>query len=442
VDESHGLGNFFRAHQAWYTDRAGDAADWGYAAFSGTGRGDLPARLRAQDGLYTLVTRAAEGDRFGVVSSLSRAHSAADHDAWLGYFASPGLAAVTVTITEAGYLRRPDGGLDADRDDVQADLAALRGSRTAPVHTAPGRLVAGLAARRHADAGPVALVPCDNVPGNGAIAARVVREFAALLDPGLADWVDASLGVVTTAVDRITPRATPQDIATVRAVTGVDDGCLVVTEPFTEWVLGGDFPAGRPDWPGAGATVTDDVTPFEHRKLWLLNAGHSLLAYAGSLRGHATVAEAVADDACHVWLEQWWALAAGHLDQPAADVDRYCAALRDRFANPRIRHRLEQIGTDGSQKLPIRVLPVLRAERAAGRLPEAATRILAAWVGYLRGLGAAVADVDSARLLEAAAGPLPDAVRRVLATLDPELGADAEVVAAVTEQCAELSAGR
>ena len=30
-----GLGNFFRAHQAWYTDRAPDAGEWGIAAFTG-----------------------------------------------------------------------------------------------------------------------------------------------------------------------------------------------------------------------------------------------------------------------------------------------------------------------------------------------------------------------------------------------------------------------
>ena len=41
-----GLGNFFRAHQAWYTDHAADAGEWGYAAFSGRGNGDL-----AQSGL-------------------------------------------------------------------------------------------------------------------------------------------------------------------------------------------------------------------------------------------------------------------------------------------------------------------------------------------------------------------------------------------------------
>ena len=30
-----GLGAFHRSHQAWYTHQAGDAADWGIAAFTG-----------------------------------------------------------------------------------------------------------------------------------------------------------------------------------------------------------------------------------------------------------------------------------------------------------------------------------------------------------------------------------------------------------------------
>src|SRR5215212_6232393 len=148
-----GLGNFFRAHQAWYTEHAPDAEEWGIAAFEGRGS-RLAAVLAAQDGLYTLVTRAADGDQFDVIGSVSRAHAADDHDAWLGYLASPNVRAVTVTITEAGYLRGADGGLDRTRDDVQADVATLRRDATAGVRTAPARLVAGLAARRRADAGP------------------------------------------------------------------------------------------------------------------------------------------------------------------------------------------------------------------------------------------------------------------------------------------------
>jgi fructuronate reductase len=434
-----GLGNFFRAHQAWYTERAPDAEEWGIAAFSGR-RAELAEALTGQEGLYTLVTRAGDGDRFDVLSSLSRAHPAAHHDAWLGHLASPDVRAVTLTVTEAGYLRGAGGGLDRDRPEIRADVEALKADPGALVRTAPARLLAGLAARRRADAGALALVPCDNLPDNGAVAARVVRDLAEMVDPGLTAWLAVSVATVTTMVDRITPETTPEDVRTVAEATGLPDCCPVITEPFSEWVISGAFPGGRPRWEDAGATLTEDGEPFEQRKLWLLNGGHSLLAYAGSARGHATVAEATADDTCRAWLEEWLSEASGHLSLPADDVRAYQEALLDRFANPRMRHRLDQIAADGSQKLPIRFLPVVRRERSAGRVPSGATRALAAWVCHLRGRGAPVKDARADAVVPLAAGPLPDATTRILGVLDPELAADDDVAAAVLAHAEELEA--
>jgi fructuronate reductase len=405
-----GLGAFFRAHQAWYTDRAEDGAEWGIAAFTGR-RPDLAEALRAQDGLYTLVTRRADGDEFGVVRSVARAHAAGDDDAWLGHLASPDVRVVTVTVTEAGY--RPDA--------------------------APARLLAGLRARRAADAGPLTLVPCDNLPGNGAVLGTALRELA---DPSLREWLDQTVSVATTMVDRITPQPTGADRAAVLAGTGTDDRSPVVTEPFSEWVVSGDFPGGRPAWESAGAVLADDVTPYEQRKLWLLNGGHSLLAYVGSLRGHATVDEAVGDEHCRALLEQWWSLCVPHLTVDRTEADAYCAALLDRFANPRIGYALAQIASDGSQKLPVRLLPVLRTERAAGRLPEVAVTFLAAWILHLRGLGVPVRDVRADELRLLAAGPLPEAVPSVLRALNPELPDDAALVAAVRARCVNLTRPR
>jgi fructuronate reductase len=438
-----GLGNFFRAHECWYTEHAPDAAEWGIAAFTGTGSTRLPRDLNAQDGLYTLVNRGADRDRFEVLGSLSQAYPGSDADAWLRHFRSPDLAAVTITVTEAGYLRGANGGLDVARPEVQADIDSLRRAEPAAARTVAGRFVAGLAARRRVDAGPLALVPCDNTPGNGALAERVVRDLAALVDDGLADWMTDSLTVVTTTVDRITPRTTAADLRAVRDATGLDDRCPVVAEPFHEWVLSGTFPAGRPQWEDAGAIFTDDVTPYENRKLWLLNGAHSLLAYTGSIRGHTTVAEALSDDVCHSWLDDWWAIASAHLHSPAEEITRYRAALLDRFANPRMADRLERIAADGSQKLPIRIVPVLRAERSVGRLPAGATRVIAGWICTLRGQGAPVQDARADEVIRAATGPLVDAVPRVLDALDPELGADVDVVALVGQQVEELAgAGR
>ena len=434
-----GLGSFFRAHPCWYTHHAPDAGAWGIASFTGRGSRSLVDALNEQDGLYTLVSRGSDADEAEVITCLAATHTAAEHEAWLRSFASPDLAVVTVTVTEAGYLRGPGAGLDTRHPEVATDIEALRANPTAVVRTAPARLVAGLVARRRADAGPLAIMPCDNVPQNGPMAVRVLTDLAGLVDPSLVPWLHQSVSVVTTVVDRITPRPVPDDSRAAMAATGFDDRCPVVTEPYSEWVLSGAFPAGRPRWEVAGAVFTADPGPYERRKLWLLNGAHSLLAYAAPLLGHATVAEATADDTCGSWVEDWWAVAASHLDRPAGETARYQRALLSRFGNSRINDQLARIAADGSQKLPVRILPVLRAERAAGRLPAAATRVLAAWIAHLRGQGAPVSDVLAGELLPLAAGPLPAAVPRLLARLDPELGADTALVALVAEQARELT---
>jgi fructuronate reductase len=297
------------------------------------------------------------------------------------------------------------------------------------VVTAPGRLVAGMAARRAAGAGPLAVVSCDNLPGNGTATARVVTGLAQAADPALAGWIRDNVSFVTTMVDRITPRTTEEDVRAVAERTGWPDAVPVVTEPFTEWVLSGDFPAGRPAWEAAGARFVDDVHPHETRKLLMLNGGHSLLAYVGSARGWQTIAEAVADPVCLTWLDQWWDEAARYVPLPAADLAAYRAALLERFANPRIRHTLAQIAADGSQKLPIRVLPVLRGERAAGRMPAGAVRILAAWIGHLRGSGAPVNDAGAGPYRERAGS-----ARDVVALLAPDLADDKDLIDAIDER--------
>lgn len=437
-----GLGSFTRAHQGWYTDRAPDADRWGIAAFSGHtggGPGRVVEALRAQDGLYTLVERGPGGDRFAVISSISQALPGSDHDAFRRYVASPDVAVVTSTVTEAGYRRGPDGRLDVADPVVAGDIDLLRGDPGGVPATVPGRLVAGLAARRAAGAGPVTVLPCDNIAGNGAALATVVANLAEAVDPGLAAWI-ADPGHVdwaTSMVDRITPATTGADVETVRRACGYVDGAPVVCEPYAEWVISGAFPAGHPDWEAAGARLVGDVTPFERRKLWLLNGAHTLLAYLGPLYGAATVAQAMAVPACRAAVQDWWGQAARHLD---VEVDGYQRALVERFENPRIAHRLSQIGHDGSVKLPQRILPVLAAERAAGRDAGAGALVVAAWICHLRGHAGPVVDPAADRLAGLAAAGDTDAARDVVGFLDPRLAGDTALTGAVADRIAGLEA--
>lgn len=439
-----GLGAFHRAHQAWWTDAVRGDDPWGIAAFTGRSRrtADL---LTEQDGLFTLIERGPQGDAAQVVGSISRALDGADTACLTAHLADAAVVVATLTVSEAGYRLDGQGGLDLADPAVAADRRQLtlwstsRHMPAFPVHTVPGRILAGLLGRRAADAGPIAIVCCDNLLDNGRVLRSVLQQFAEAVDSSLCGWLDSSVSFVSTTVDRITPAAAREHVATSSVLTGWDDRAPVVTEPYREWVLAGSFPAGRPPWHEAGALFVDDVAPFAHRKLWLLNGAHSLLAYAGLLSGHTTIAEAIDDPCCHVWVERWWDEAAPHVGLHDGQIRDYRAQLLWRFGNPRLDHLLEQVAADGSSKLAIRVVPVLRREVAAGHRAQASLRPIAAWIGYLRSAPAVLRDPLAPRLAAAARRRLPDACRTLLAVLDTELADHAAVVADLIEAVGELT---
>lgn len=393
-----GIGAFARAHLAWYTHRV-SGETWGITAFTGRSASAAEA-LSAQDCRYTLVTRAADGDGAEVVDTVVAAHAGSDDTAWRRVVASPETTVVTLTVTEAGY---------------RADSAV------------PARLVDGLAARRAAGGGRIALVSLDNLTHNGEVLRDAV--LGATDDPALRSWIESTVVFPSSMVDRITPATTHDDVAALADLPGAlpGDRVPVITEPFAEWVLEDVFDdIDRPAWETAGVRLVPDVTPYEQRKLWLLNGSHSLLAYLGLLLGHETVASAMDDPRCRSAVEQLWDEAAAELPLPADEVTAARAALVERFANPRIRHTLRQIAAGGSQKLPVRVVDVLRRrlerDPEAGVGPGAAT-LLAAWWLHC---------TTQPELVDDAGAPGPDSdVHDVLGVVAPDLDTT-PVVAAVT----------
>ncbi|MDQ0147431.1 mannitol dehydrogenase family protein [Pseudarthrobacter niigatensis] len=428
-----GLGAFHRSHQAWYTQHAPDAAEWGIAAFTGR-RPDAAAALSRQDCLYTLVERSAGGDSFEVIGSIVEAVDGANTARLCELVAAKETAVVTLTITEAAYGLAADGTFDAGTpgaaDDLRALSAAASGEAGVP-GTPLGRLVLALARRRDSGSGPIAVVSCDNLSANGEVARRAVLGLASGWGSGLAGWIEANVSFVSTSVDRITPRTTEADIAEVEEQCGYSDNSPVVAEPFRNWVLSGDFPAGRPRWEEAGAVVVGDIEPYENRKLWLLNGSHSILAYAGQLRGHATVADALADPLCRKAVEDFWDEAAHHLQGEGLDIPTYRRALLERFGNERIAHRLAQIAADATTKLRMRAVPVMAAERADGRSGAGSALMLAAWIDYVTA-GNDFQDPLAAEIQAAVALDGTNRVQGLLRLVSAALAEDPGVVALVS----------
>jgi fructuronate reductase len=204
----------------------------------------------------------------------------------------------------------------------------------------------------------------------------------------------------------------------------------VVTEEFSDWVLSGDFPLGRPNWESAGARFVDEIEPFENRKLWLLNGAHSLLSFLGQQRGHQRVDEAIQDPEILAAVNSFWDEAAHHLDEDLLQVRSYRKALLERFSNPRIGYRLTQIAQEGLSKLLVRIVPVATKELAAGRNPEGCAQAIASWI-WLMQSGREINDARAAEIRKASSP-------RELIALLPELVPYTEFVDQVLERALEL----
>lgn len=430
-----GPGAFHRAHQASYIDTLLDHDPrWGIAAVALRSKSSVEA-LAAQQGLYTVAVRDAV--------SVNRVVGA--HGAWLGpddmaataaLLADPAIRVVTTTVTEKGYCLAADGTLDLDHPDIVHDLSSPAAPRSVI-----GWIVAGLAARRERGLRPFTPMPCDNLASNGAKVKAALVAFASERDADLAAWIMGEVRVPSTMVDSITPASDDALLADASAALGATDSIPVQRESFVQWVIEDIGPHDGPNLASVGAIITADLAGYERAKLRILNGAHSTLAYAGLLRGHTSVADAMADPVLAPFVD--WMIRGDIAPTlpvvPGLDLDGYRATVLDRFRNPAIVHRLDQIAQDGSQKLPYRLCDTIDANRRAGRMPALAAAAAGCWVAFVfRRLraDAPVIDPAAAQLAAAASGAdLPHFVRRLIdgaLGLSPHWRDDASLVAGIT----------
>ncbi|WP_294201997.1 mannitol dehydrogenase family protein [uncultured Sphingomonas sp.] len=368
-----GLGAFHRAHQAVYTDDAMAAGDrdWAIAGASLRSAG-VHDQMAPQDGLYIVTERSSEGESVRLIGAIREVTVAAKAPERLAtLLAAADTRIVTLTVTEKGYWRRPDGA---------TDLTGIVADGNSIYH----HLAQAVVARQAAGLAPLTLVSCDNLPDNG----RVLRAgVAAFLDhqgqAAARDWFERDWRCPNTMVDRIVPAVTDDDRARVEAMLGMRDEAAVITEPYRQWVIEDDFAGDRPRWEVGGAQFVSDVAPYETAKLRMLNGAHSALAYLGLERGHRFVHEAVADPAIRPVVERLMRQEAATSFTAAEGqrLDPYADALLARFANVTLEHRLSQIASDGSQKVGPRWLSSLAAH--GGDAPDTLTA-LAAWLRFIR----------------------------------------------------------
>lgn len=381
-----GLGAFFRAHGAIWTQEADP--DWGILGVSLMSP-TMRDALRPQEGAYIALELGPEGETAQAIEIITDVLVARENpEAVLAAISAPDVDIVSLTITEKGYCYEPStGALNLAHPDIMHDLA-----NPLP-RSAIGYLVRAYQRRMQAGAPAFTAMTCDNLPENGRILKGVTMAMAQKIDPLLAEWIARNAAFPSTMVDRIVPATKDEDIARVAQLTGAQDAAPVIHEPFRQWVIEDQFAGPRPDYGSVGVQMVADVTPYEHMKLRMLNGTHSSLAYLGYLAGHETISDTVADPVFARFVQDLWAreIIPVLTPPPNADLAAYSQALFARFCNPAIRHRTWQIAMDGSQKLPQRILGTL--QEATAPMPGL-TLALAAWMRYVGGRDEAGQPID------------------------------------------------
>ncbi len=384
-----GLGSFHRAHQAVYMHRLMQSGDARWQCAGANLRPDMAdtlAALQRQGGAYTLETVSPGGERrLEKITSISEVVAfdpALARVLELG--ADPATRIVSFTVTEAGYALDHEGKLDFRHEDIVSDLAGR------PPRSIYGVVAAILRQRRAAGAGPVTLLNCDNLRHNGDHFRANLREYIGVADDaGFLAWVDANTSCPNAMVDRITPRPTPEVMARIRAEAGWDDQAPLMAESFIQWVIEDRFAAGRPEWERVGVEMTGDVQPYEEAKIRILNASHSAIAWAGTLRGLTFIHEGTLDPvirriaADYVTDDVIPCLARPGSPSPV-DLPAYRDVVLDRFGNDAIADTNQRVAADGFAKIPGFILPTIRERLARGESIASVARLPALFLAFLQ----------------------------------------------------------
>ncbi|MGR3719190.1 MAG: mannitol dehydrogenase family protein [Paracoccus sp. (in: a-proteobacteria)] len=378
-----GIGNFHRAHMAFYLDRlfdTGEGHDWALIG-AGVRPGDaaMRDRLAAQDWLTTVVELDPKGLSARVIGSMVD-FVEVDPARVIAAMADPAIRIVSLTITEGGYyVDAKTDGFDAAHPDIAHDADNPDAPRTVF-----GMILAALRARRAAGEAPFTVMSCDNLPENGHVCARTVTELAQLSDPGLAEWIRQNVAFPNSMVDCITPATSDRERALVRDKFGIIDAAPVVCEPFRQWVLEDNFPQGRPPLEKVGAEFVTDVSRHELMKLRILNGGHAAIAYPSALLGHHFVHDAMADPRIAAWLRALEEREIIPTLPPIEGVsyEDYLDLILGRFANPEIGDTIPRLCLDGSNRQPKFILPTLADALRSDAAIDGLAQEVAFWCRY------------------------------------------------------------
>lgn len=382
-----GEGNFLRAFADWMIDVLNEKTD-----FNGDVQAVQPRAHSAhkgklvndQDGLYHIVVK---GIRQGksiketrLITCLREVINAyEDHVRFFEAAKNPDLQFVISNTTEAGICFK-----DEPYDTNQV------------AETFPGKLTQWLYHRFTFFNGDPSKglihLPCELLEKNGESLKQTIMQYIHhwQLSTEFHDWILKHNTFCNTLVDRIVPGFPQDSISEIETETGFEDKLVVMAEPFYVWVIEGDekvkkaLPAAAA---GLNVKFVNDLASYRTQKVRILNGAHTVMVPVAYLRGIRTVKEVMEDPTLSAFVDvaiQEEIIPSLHL--PDEDLHQFASDVKDRFANPFIRHELASIALNSVSKFKVRVLPsILDYHARQHKLPSKLIHAFAALICFYRG---------------------------------------------------------
>ena len=221
----------------------------------------------------------------------------------------------------------------------------------------PAKLAHLLRARFEAGGVAPQIMPTELIQNNGSALRGLVLDAAPKSDRTYRDWLADGVVWVNSLVDRIVSEPLKPAGA--------------VAEPYALWAIEGQprlaLPCTHPC-----IEIVDDLGPIERRKLFILNLGHTWIVSDWLARGRdgaCFVRDVMADADWSARLSRVFAdevLPAFEAAGEADGVAEYIDVTKERFANPFLDHKLQDIAQNHAEKLERRIGAFLDWARVNG----------------------------------------------------------------------------
>ena len=382
-----GVGNFHRAHQAYYINEylnSYNDLNWGIIGVNlRKSESENFQYLIDRKGKYILKTISTAGEKIFCESHsiISLYDWSKDDKSAEFIFSNPDLEIVTMTVTETGYYISGNGELNTDLEIIKNNI---QGKEKTIIFS---YLHNALNVRKNSCNKPITLLCCDNIRENGVMLKNTLHAYLeACNDKVLIQWIEKNVSFPSCVVDRITPRAPDSLADEIKSEFSIDEKCSVMAEPFIQWIIEDNFIGKRPELEKVGVKFVKNVFPFEEAKIRILNGGHVILSYFGVLKGLKTYDQAINDPKLQEFFFNFQRKevipALG--DKIPFDLEEYMLVIFDRFKNKNIGDKLERIAMDGTGKFPIFVLPTIDMCFKKNIIPIYSIEAVASWYVFMR----------------------------------------------------------